>query len=147
MDILRNKVTKTSMRFFGAVTLVSTVTFAPALSYSSENDAQDDRVNQRILDLHSKLKITKEQEELWLQIAHIMRQDAKAIEDLTRNRHSHTQEISVLDDLIAYSSIAEAHAREMQLLIPAFSQLYSVMSKAQQLEADSLFRHEMRKHS
>ena len=99
-----------------------------------------DRVEARIKELHSKLKITPEQEELWNNVAQVMRDNAKAMEALIKARSEKAGTMTAVEDLKSYGEIAEAHADGLKKFIPVFEPLYAGMSDAQKKSADTLFR-------
>jgi len=104
------------------------------------NAPGSDRVEARIKELHTKLKITPAQEELWNNVAQVMRDNAKTMEALIRTRSEKAGTMTAIDDLKSYSEIAEAHADGLKKFIPAFEPLYAGMSDAQKKSADTLFR-------
>ena len=99
-----------------------------------------DRVEQRIKDLHEKLKITKSQEDLWSGVAQAMRDNAKEMEPLIKTRSEHSNSATALEDLDSYSHIADAHADGLKKFVPAFAPLYASMSDVQKQNADTVFR-------
>jgi protein CpxP len=147
MKQIGNHFTHAGTRLFVAATLAATMVFAPVLVFAADKDAHEDRVELRIKDMHSKLKITAEQETQWVLVATVMRDDAKAMDALTQTRFDHAKEMTAIDDLKSYGEIATAHADGINKLTPVFSTLYSSMSDSQKKEADILFRHGPHKHS
>jgi periplasmic protein CpxP/Spy len=99
-----------------------------------------DRVEARIKDLHEKLKITPEQEDQWKNVAQVMRDNAKTMEELTKARTEKAKTVNAVDDLKSYAEITEAHADELKKFIPAFESLYNSMSDEQKKNADTIFR-------
>ncbi|HUO44678.1 MAG TPA: Spy/CpxP family protein refolding chaperone [Burkholderiales bacterium] len=100
-----------------------------------------DRAEIRIKDLHSKLKITPEQETQWETVAQAMRDNAAKMEDLAEQRSANTGSMTAVDDLKSYQAIAETHAEGLKSLVPAFETLYNTMSDDQKKTADALFGH------
>jgi hypothetical protein len=100
-----------------------------------------DRVEGRIKELHTKLKIAPEQEESWNSVAQVMRDDAKTMEALIKARSEKSGTMSAVDDLKSYGEIAEAHADGLKKFTSVFEPLYAGMSDAQKKSADMLFRH------
>jgi len=98
-----------------------------------------DRTETRIKELHTKLKITPAQEELWNNVAQAMRDDAKTMEVLIKARSEKVSTMTAVDDLKSYSEIAEAHVNYLKKFIPIFEPLYASMSDAQKKNADILF--------
>ncbi len=99
-----------------------------------------DRVEQRIKDLHTKLKITKEQEDLWNKVVQVMRENEKTMMDLRKARSEKAKTMTAVDDLKSYGEIVQAHADGLKKFTPVFEALYDKMSDAQKKNADTLFR-------
>jgi hypothetical protein len=97
-------------------------------------------VEQRIKELHTKLRITPDQEELWGNVTQIMRENAKTMDDLRQDRAAKLKEMSAVDDVKSYGEITEAHADAIKKFTPAFEALYNNMSDTQKKNADSVFR-------
>jgi hypothetical protein len=112
----------------------------PSLAASPEA-SKADRVEARIKELHTKLKITPAQEESWNGVAQVMRDDAKTMEALIKARSEKGSATSAVDDLKSYGEIAEAHADGLKKFTSVFEPLYAGMSDAQKKSADMLFRH------
>lgn len=115
---------------------------APAPSATSHKPRRTptDRVELRIKELHSELKITPEQEPQFDAVAQAMRDDAKGMEDAIAQRRQ-AKSMTAVDDLKAYQAIADAHSQGLQKLIPAFQALYDTMSPEQKKNADAVFSH------
>lgn len=146
MKLSGNHFTYASTRFITAATLIATLIFAPG-ALATDKVAHENRVELRIKDMHTKLKITPAQEEQWSKVAQAMLDDAKTMDTLTQARVDHAKDMSAVDDLKSYSEIADAHAAGIKKLTPLFVDLYAGMSDAQKKEADTLFRHGDHKHS
>ena len=97
-------------------------------------------VESRIKQLHRDLHITKDQEAAWASVAQVMRENAKSMEALAKERYENASKMTALDDLRSYSALADAHADGLKKFIPVFQQLYDSMSDAQKKRADALFR-------
>jgi hypothetical protein len=98
------------------------------------------RAEARIKELHTQLKITQTQEDLWHNVTQVMRDNAKTMDALTKARSDKTQTMSALDDLKSYGDVAEAHAAGIKKFTPVFGTLYASMSDAQKKNADTIFR-------
>ncbi len=96
-------------------------------------------VENRIAELHSRLRITAAQQAQWDALTQVMRENAAHMRQVVAE-HGRTQNMSALDDLRAYASVTQAHAEDMQRLVPAFQTLYEAMSPEQQQVADTTFR-------
>jgi periplasmic protein CpxP/Spy len=106
-----------------------------------------DRVEARIKELHTRLKITPAQEELWNNVTQVMRDNGKTMEALIKARSEKVRAMTAVDDLKSYGEIAEAHADGLKKFIPIFEPLYASMSDAQKKNADTLFHHQGRTKS
>jgi periplasmic protein CpxP/Spy len=111
---------------------------------TSGKASKTDRVEVRIKELYTKLKITPAQEGLWDNVTKAMRDDAKTMEALIKERSEKATAMNAVDDLKSYSGISEAHARGLKTFISVFEPLYASMSDAQKKDADTLFRHQGR---
>jgi protein CpxP len=146
MTLSGNQFNYRSMRLIAAAALISTLAFAPGVVLGAEKDAHQDRTELRIKELHTKLKITPAEESQWAKVAETMRDDAKNMDTLIQDRLDHAKGMTAVDDLKAYSKIADARAEGVKKLIPEFTALYDSMSDAQKKEADTLFRNGEHKH-
>jgi len=126
-----------------AVALLAFIVLASAspARAASPGASKADRVEARIKELHTKLKITSEQEEAWNGVAQVMRDDAKTMEALIKARSENASTMTAVDDLKSYGEIAQAHADGLKNFTSVFEPLYAGMSDAQKKSADMLFRH------
>lgn len=119
-------------------------TAAPQAAASPANADQpgrrEARVEQRIADLHSRLQITPAQQSQWDQFAKVMRDNAQSMDQIFGQRSGRIQQMSAVDNMQSYAQIAEAHAQDVQKLVPAFESLYNSMSPDQKRTADQVFR-------
>jgi protein CpxP len=105
-----------------------------------ESAKGESSVEGRIKELHKKLHITAAQETQWNNLAQVMRDNAKVMQDLEKQRAEDVKSISAVDVVKSYASVIEAHEAGMKKFIPAFEALYDSMSDAQKKTADALFR-------
>jgi len=113
---------------------------APSASTKSPKRSRLSRVETRIKTLHAELKITPDQEQEWDAVAQVMRDSASNIDQLAQQRQQNNANMTAVDNLKSYQAIADAHADEMNKLVPAFDALYEKMSPDQQKNADMVFR-------
>jgi LTXXQ motif family protein len=97
-------------------------------------------VEARIKDLHTRLKITPAQEDLWNNATQVMRENAKTMDALRKARSEKAQTMTAVEDFKSYGEITEAHADGIKKFVPVFSALYDSMSDAQKKNADTIFR-------
>lgn len=102
------------------------------------------QVEARIGDLHKKLQIKPEQEELWGTVAQTMRDNATSMGDMIRDVRMKEKETSAIGDLQNYQKIAQAHADGAARLVAAFQPLYDSMGPEQKKVADTVFEHHRR---
>ncbi len=98
-------------------------------------------VDQRITDLHARLHITPQQSQQWDQFAQVMRDNAKAMDDLYRQRASQLGAMSAVQNMESFEQIEEARAQQIQKLVPAFQTLYASFSDQQKADADRIFQY------
>jgi hypothetical protein len=111
---------------------------------ASESASSTSAVEARIHELHTKLHITAAQKPQWDNLVAVMRDNAKAMNDLQKERASEAQSMSAVDVVKSYESVIEAHEDGMKKFVPPFEALYNSMSDAQKKTADSLFRYKER---
>ena len=137
-------------QFTGIITAVlfcmTLVLWSPLISKAASGTAgtkqkvsKADRVEARINELHSKLKITDAQEEQWNKVAQVMRENATTMEALGKARKEKKNTLNAVDDLKSYSEITDAHAAGLKDFITVFEDLYASMSDDQKKNADQLF--------
>jgi len=98
-----------------------------------------DHVEQRLAQLHAKLKITAAQEPQWSAFADASRTDAKTMSDLLTQRSQQATTMTAVDDMKSYSQLTDAHADGVRKLVPVFQALYDTMSPEQKENADVVF--------
>jgi hypothetical protein len=107
----------------------------------SEADAA---VEARIKELHRKLHITAAQQTQWNNLVQVMRDNAKAMIDLQKQRAQDVNSMTAVDAVKSYAAVIEAHEAGMNKFVPAFQALYDSMSDAQKKIADAMFRSRVR---
>ncbi|WP_408223335.1 Spy/CpxP family protein refolding chaperone [Paraburkholderia sediminicola] len=112
---------------------VAAAASAPAAKAGHERNVED-----RITYLHKQLKITSAQESQWSAFADVMRNNGETMGQLFQQRKADTN-LSALDDMKQYATIAQAHADGMKKLVDAFDPLYSSFSPEQKKLADVTF--------
>ncbi len=132
-------------RAIAAATLLGTIALAmPSLAASEEFAAAPaaDRVEARIKELHVKLHVTAAQETQWSNVAQMMRDNAKAMVGLQKERAEDVKsmDVNAVDVLKSYSGVIDAHAEGIHKFIPVFQAFYDTMSDEQKKIADVLFR-------
>jgi periplasmic protein CpxP/Spy len=117
----------------------SSATTEPASAATKSNP-----VEARIKELHRKLHITVAQQTQWDNLVQVMRDNAKAMYDLQKERAQDAKGMSAVDAVKSYQAVIEAHEVGMAKFVPAFQALYESMSDAQKATADAMFRGRVR---
>jgi hypothetical protein len=129
----------------GSFVLAGTFAFAaPATTEPAMAAAKADPVEARIKELHNKLHITAAQQTQWDSLVQVMRDNAKAMTDLQKQRGQDASAMTAVDAVKSYQAVIEAHEAGMAKFVPAFQALYDSMSDAQKATADSMFRGKVR---
>jgi hypothetical protein len=134
------QLTHAAARAVAAVAIVATIAFSATPVIAADDPGQT-RVEARIKDMHTKLKITAAEEEQWAKVAGVMRENAKKMDELNGARAANAKTMNAVDDLKSYGEVVDAHADQIKKFATAFEPLYASMSDAQNAEADTLFRH------
>jgi hypothetical protein len=109
---------------------------------SAPVEAKEDlKVEKHIKALHDRLKITAPEETEWNAVARTMRESARELDAAIDKRRAIAMTASAVDDLNAYSDIAQAHADGVKRLAGVFGPLYAAMSESQKKAADAIFSH------
>jgi protein CpxP len=123
--------------------LLQLVQNAPQKS-SAANQATSTKaetVEARIASLHADLKITPDEDAKWNGVAQAMRENVSNIEKLVAEKRTQApQNMTAVDDLMAYQKFAQAHVDGLKNLTSAFKSLYDSMPDAQKKNADQVFR-------
>ena len=99
-----------------------------------------ERVEHRITELHAQLRITPAERQQWDQFAAVMRENARDMDQAFMQRAQQFQSMNAVENMESYEQIADAHARHLQNLVPAFQNLYNTMPDQQKQLADEVFR-------
>jgi hypothetical protein len=94
----------------------------------------------RIKELKGALKITAEQEELWNNLTLVMRENAKDMDALTKDRAESTKNMNAVEHLKIHNQITEAQLNHQKKFIPPFELFYAGLSDEQKKITDTLFR-------
>jgi hypothetical protein len=128
-----------STMFFADVTL----SFAASENKKSSAVARTSAVEHtetQIKQLQGALTITKEQEELWNTLIQVMRENAKKMDDLAKERADNTKPMNAVEHMKFHSQITEANLDQQKKFIPHFEALYVSMSDDQKKSTDTIFR-------
>jgi periplasmic protein CpxP/Spy len=117
-------------------------TSAPASTPATTTEAAKPHpdVEKRIAQLRSTLMITPSETKAFDDFAQVMRENADKLDALIQERRQAAPTLNAVEQMKSYESLAQAHADEMQRLVPAFSQLYGALTPEQKKTADEDFR-------
>jgi hypothetical protein len=93
----------------------------------------------RIKELQGALKITEAQEVLWTNFTQVMRDNAKEMDALTKERAENSKDMNAVERMKFHSQITEARLNQQKKLIPPFEALYGAMSDEQKKVTDTIF--------
>jgi hypothetical protein len=114
-------------------------TRAARMAHHAKASSQD-QVEARISSLHHKLQISAAQEPQWAIVAQAMRDNAKSMDALIKERAANGKTMTAVDDLRSYEKLAAAHEDGLNKFIPVFQALYDSLSVDQKKSADAAFR-------
>ena len=109
---------------------------SPAVSSISAVDHTENRIKQ----LQNALKFTEDQEPLWSNLTLVMRDNAKSMDALTKDRADNKKIMNTVEYLKFQSQIAETRSEQLKRFIPPFEALYASLSDEQKATIDALFR-------
>jgi hypothetical protein len=93
----------------------------------------------RIKQLQGALKITDSQKELWDNLTQVMRENAKEMDALTKDRDEKSMTMNSVEQMKFRVQISQAHLEQLQKFIPPFEALYDSMSDQQKKNTDTIF--------
>ena len=111
-----------------------------------------DRSNGRLrsavhLDSQLGLEFTPAEQPQWDQFAQVMRENARDMDQAFMQRAQQYSTMNAVQNMQSYEQIAEAHARHLQKLVPAFDNLYNTMPEQQKKLTDQVFRVNAERHA
>jgi hypothetical protein len=106
----------------------------------------EERVENRIKELHAQLRITPAEEPQWNEFAQVMRENAREMDQVFMQRAQHFPTMNAVQNMQSYEQISEEHAQAVQKLVPTFQKLYDAMPDQQKRLADQVFRANAEKH-
>ena len=109
---------------------------SPAVARTSAVDYTEARIKL----LQGALKITEDQEVLWKNLTEVMRENAKELDALSKDKSELTKTMNALEAMKFHSQITESRLEQQKKLIPVFEALYISMSDEQKKATDIIFR-------
>ena len=99
----------------------------------------EERVERRIAELRTQLRITPAEQQQWDQFAGVMRDNARDMDQIFIQRAQQLGSMTALQNMQSYEQLADAHAQHLQKLVAAFQSLYEAMPDQQKQLADQVF--------
>ncbi len=94
----------------------------------------------QIKQLEGALTITEAQKPLWNDLTQVMRDNAKEMDVLTKDKAANAETMNSVEHMKLHSQITEAHLAQLKKLIPPFEAFYNSQSDEQKKITDTLFR-------
>src|SRR5271168_1973810 len=120
---------------------------SPMADHPVSGKNAEERVENRIKELHAQLRITPAEEPQWAQFAQVMRENARDMDQAFMQRAQQYPTMNAMQNMQSYEEIAEAHAQHLQKLVPAFDNLYNAMPEQQKKLTDQVFRANAAQHA
>jgi hypothetical protein len=109
---------------------------APAVARLSAVEHTEARIKM----LQDALKITDSQTAAWNTLTQVMRENAKVMDALTKDRGEKTASLNSVERLKFHSQISEIQLDQLKKLIPPFEALYVSMSDEQKASTDAIMQ-------
>lgn len=132
------------------VTFLSTIFFANAnLSFAASGKKKSSAVIRtsaveytevQIKQLQGALQITAAQEELWNNVTKVMRENAKDMDALRKDRAGNMETMNAVEHMKFNIQITEAHLNHQQKFLSPFEAFYSSLSGDQKMITDTIFQ-------
>jgi periplasmic protein CpxP/Spy len=131
----------------GATPPPPAATASPMAGHPVAGKNAQERVENRIKELHAQSHITPAQQPQWDQFARVMRENAREMDQAYSERAQQFPTMNAVQNMRSYEQIAEEHAKNLQKLTPAFENLYNTMPDQQKQFADQVFRTHAEQHA
>jgi hypothetical protein len=141
------------MRFITATTLgaalLASTMLLPSTTWAqtktdattaSASSSRQEKVEQRIADMHATLHITAAEDPAFNTFAQVMLDNAQAMDALVNKNENDLSMRTAVQTLQQYAAVTEQHAQNVQKLSAAFGTMYATLSPDQQKIADEMFR-------
>jgi len=109
---------------------------SPAHARTSAVEYTESQIKQ----LQNALTITEPQKELWNNLTQVMRENAKEMDALMKDRAENAKTMNSVERMKFHSQMTEAHLAQLKKLIPPFEAFYNSQSDEQKKITDTLFQ-------
>ncbi|MHB8139578.1 MAG: Spy/CpxP family protein refolding chaperone [Smithellaceae bacterium] len=107
-----------------------------AMTRMSAVEHSEDQIKQ----LQGTLGITAAQEPLWKNLTQVMRENAKEMDAVNKERAENTEPMNAVEHMKFHSQITQSHLAQLNKLIPAFEAFYNSLSDQQKNITNIVFR-------
>lgn len=107
----------------------------PAAARTSAVDYAEAQIKQ----LQASLNITTAQEPLWNDLTAAMRENAKDVDALRKERAANRTTMNAVERMKFHSQMTESHLSQLKKFIPVFEAFYNSLSDEQKKNADTIF--------
>ena len=131
------------------VTFLSTVIFInPTPSFAASETKKSpaatrtsavDYAEAQIKQFQASLKITTAQEPLWNNLTTVMRENAKDIDAIRKERAEKRGTMNAVERMKFHSQVTESQLNQLKKFIPVFEEFYVSLSDEQKKTADEIF--------
>lgn len=94
----------------------------------------------QIKQLQDTLNVTEAQQGLWSNLQQVMRENAKSMDTVSKDRAENTKGMNAVEHMKFHSRVTQAHLDQMNKLIPPFEAFYASLSDEQKNIIDTTFR-------
>lgn len=98
-----------------------------------------DYAEAQIKQLQASLNITTAQEPLWNDLRVVMRENAKDVDALRKDRAASRATMNAVERMKFHSQVTESHLNQLKKFIPVFEAFYDSLSDEQKKSADEIF--------
>jgi periplasmic protein CpxP/Spy len=112
---------------------------SPLAGHPVAGKSAEERVERRISELRTQLRVTPAEQQQWDQFANVMRENARDMDRIFIERSQQLESMTALQNMQSYQQLADAHAQHLQKLVAAFQSLYEAMPDQQKQLADQVF--------
>ena len=109
---------------------------SPAIARTSAVNYTEAQIKQ----LQGVLNITADQQELWNKLTEVMRENAKDMDALSKERAENTKPLNAVEHLKFHQEITQAHLAQLEKLIPPFEAFYNSLTDQQKNITNVIFR-------
>jgi hypothetical protein len=109
---------------------------SPAIAGTSAVNYTEAQIKQ----LQGVLNITADQQELWNKLTAVMRENAKDMDALSKERAENTKPLNAVEHLKFHQEITQAHLDQLEKLIPPFEAFYNSLTDQQKNITNAIFR-------